>query len=157
MGRFATGVTVVTTEVDGETFGMTATAFMAGSLAPPLCLVCIGHGAKMHARLNAAGAFGVSFLSEEQAELAQHFAGRPMAATRPRFRRLADMPVLAASVGAVAADVVGTAECGDHTLFIGQITQSSAEDHEPLLFFRGRYGGLDHEQRLEQIAPHSFW
>lgn len=157
MSRFATGVTVVTAEVAGETFGMTANAFMAGSLAPPLCLICIGRGAKMHTRLGSAGRFGVSFLSEDQIELAQHFAGRPVADSRPRFRRLANVPVLAASVGAVTADIVSTAACGDHTVFIGQVIESSAENHEPLVFFRGRYAGLDHEQRLEGIAPHSFW
>lgn len=157
MSRFATGVTIVTTEVDGQTFGMTVNAFMAGSLAPPLCLVCIGHAAKMHARLGAAGRFGVSFLSEDQVDLAQHFAGRPVAGSRPRFRRLADVPVLAASVGAVTADIVATAACGDHTIFIGQVVESAAENLEPLLFFRGRYAGLDREQRLERIAPQAFW
>lgn len=157
MGRFATGVTVVTVEVDGEIFGMTANAFMAGSLTPPLCMVCIDHGARMHARLTAARRFGVSFLSEHQVDLAQHFAGRPVAGLHPHFHRLGDLPVLAASVGAVAADVVRTAACGDHTIFIGEVVGFTVEDRDPLLFFRGRYASLDHEQRLQKIAVESFW
>ena len=55
MGRFATGVTVVTTRIGAETFGMTANAFMAGSLEPLLCVVSINRTARMHARLIEAG------------------------------------------------------------------------------------------------------
>src|SRR5688500_8077848 len=76
MGRFATGVTVVTTRLNGETFGMTANAFMAGSLEPMLCVVSINHAAQMHGRLRAAGHYGVSFLTDGQQHLAAHFAGK---------------------------------------------------------------------------------
>src|SRR4051812_38865036 len=79
MSRFATGVTVITTDVGGEVFGMTANAFMAGSLTPPLCVISIARSAKMHARLVESRRFGVSFLAEPQAPLAQHFAGRAFA------------------------------------------------------------------------------
>lgn len=157
MSRFATGVTVITTELDGEICGMTANAFMAGSLAPPLCVISIGRHAKMHGRLLAAARFGVSFLSEQQAPLAQHFAGRAFAPLQPRFRRLADVPVLTGSVGTVVADVVNTAQCGDHTLFIGRIAELAVEDRAPLVFHGGRYGTLDCEQRLEHLATHAFW
>jgi flavin reductase (DIM6/NTAB) family NADH-FMN oxidoreductase RutF len=157
MGRFATGVTVITTDVGGEVFGMTANAFMAGSLAPPLCVISIARGAKMHARLEESGKFGVSFLGEQQAPLAQHFAGRAFAPVEPTFRRLGDVPVLAGSVGVIAADVVSTAECGDHTLFVGRIAHLTAEEHAPLLFYGGRYAALDREQRLEHFGPQSFW
>ena len=75
MGRFATGVTVVTTQIGTETFGMTANAFMAGSLDPMLCVISINHAAQMHGRLRQAGHYGVSFLSQEQQHLAAHFAG----------------------------------------------------------------------------------
>ena len=85
MGRFATGVTVITTRVDTETFGMTANAFMAGSLEPMLCVVSINHSAQMHARLRRAGHFGVSFLTQQQQHLAAHFAGRPLARLIPDF------------------------------------------------------------------------
>ena len=157
MSRFATGVTVVTVEAGARTFGMTANAFMAGSLEPPLCVISIGRAAKMHAHVQVAGWFGVSFLSEGQAELAQHFAARPIATVAPRFRRVGGVPVLEGCVGAVAARVVGNAECGDHTLFLGLVEELVAEDHEPLLFYAGRYAGLDREQRLEKLATHSFW
>jgi flavin reductase len=157
MGRFATGVTVVTTDVDGDVFGMTANAFMAGSLTPPLCIVSIGRGAKMHARLSSVGKFGVSFLSEQQSALAQHFAGRAFAPVSPSFRKLGSVFVLAGSVGAVAADIVAATDCGDHTIFVGHIAELAFEDHAPLLFYAGRYAALDREQRMEHLGPHSFW
>jgi flavin reductase (DIM6/NTAB) family NADH-FMN oxidoreductase RutF len=157
MSRFATGVTVVTTEIRGEIFGMTANAFMAGSLSPPLCVISVGRRAKMHARLAASRKFGVSFLSEQQAPVAQHFAGRAVAPVEPAFRQLGAVPVLAGSAGVVAADVVGTAECGDHTIFMGRIVELAVEDHSPLLFYAGVYAALDREQRLEHFGPHSFW
>jgi flavin reductase (DIM6/NTAB) family NADH-FMN oxidoreductase RutF len=157
MSRFATGVTVVTTDVDGEVFGMTANAFMAGSLTPPLCVISIARGAKMHARLAESQKFGVSFLSEQQAPLAQHFAGRAFAPVEPVFRRLGEVSVLAGSVGVVAADIVSMSECGDHTIFFGHIAQLAVEEHAPLLFYSGRYAALDREQRLEQLGPQSFW
>lgn len=157
MSRFATGVTVITTDVGGEVFGMTANAFMAGSLTPPLCVISIGRSAKMHARLASAKKFGVSFLNEDQAPLAQHFAGRAFAPVEPAFKRLGDVSVLAGSVGALAAHVVATTECGDHTIFLGRIAHLAYEDDTPLLFYGGRYAALDQEHRLEQLGPQSFW
>ena len=157
MSRFVTGVTVITTKLGGEIFGMTANAFMAGSLSPPLCVISIGHGAKMHARLCAAGRFGVSFLNEHQAALAQHFAGRTIAPVEPAFRHLGGVPVLAGSAGVVAAEIADTAACGDHTIFIGRITRLVVEDQAPLVLYAGRYAALDREQRLEHLAPQAFW
>lgn len=157
MGRFATGVTVVTARLDGEVFGMTANAFLAGSLSPPLCAISIARAAKMHLHLEAAGCFGISFLSEEQAHLSQHFAGRKVAGVAPMFRYLGGIPVLAGGVGGVAAEIAHTADCGDHTLFIGRITALEAAEHRPLLFYSGRYATLDREQRFEDLGRHSFW
>ena len=122
MGRFATGVTVVTTRIGDETFGMTANAFMAGSLEPMLCVVSINQRAQMHGRLRQAGHYGVSFLSQEQQHLAAHFAGKPIEGLVPDFELAERTPILKRAVAAVTADVVNTAECGDHTLFIGRIT-----------------------------------
>ena len=60
MGSFATGVTVITTEARGEVRGMTANAFMSGSLEPPLCVISVAKRARIHPLLVEAGHFGVS-------------------------------------------------------------------------------------------------
>ncbi len=157
MGRFGTGVTVITTATEGRVFGMTANAFMAGSLAPPLCVISVARTAKMHARLTASGRFGVSFLGEHQAPVSQHFAGIRALDSGPDFRWLGDVPVLRGSVGVVAANVVDATDCGDHTLFVGQIVAMDADEGQPLLFHAGRYCRLERERRIEDAAPSSFW
>ncbi len=158
LGRFATGVTAVTAVLDGEVYGMTANAFMAGSLDPPLCVISIGNGARMHERLQQAGAFGVSFLSEGQADLSLHFAGRPLAGLEAQFRYHEGIPVLLGTVGSLVADIVDHSPCGDHTLFVGQVKYLRADDREPLLFFAGQYRNLAREDVPAHDAPPlSFW
>jgi flavin reductase (DIM6/NTAB) family NADH-FMN oxidoreductase RutF len=158
MGRFATGVTVVTTSIDGEPFGMTANAFMAGSLEPLLCVVSIRRAATMFGRLSSARHFGVSFLSEEQQHLAALFAGKRLERVVPEFEHFGRTPYLKRAVAAVTADVVDTTACGDHMLFIGAITSMTVgADDPPLLFFGGRYGRLDRTVGLETVVPPAFW
>ena len=53
MGKFATGVTVITTDIDGEPHGMTANAFMSVSLNPKLVLISIKENAKCSIKLTA--------------------------------------------------------------------------------------------------------
>jgi flavin reductase (DIM6/NTAB) family NADH-FMN oxidoreductase RutF len=157
-GRFATGVTVVTTSLDGATFGMTANAFMAGSLAPMLCVVSINHTAQMHARLQAAGHYGVSFLSQEQQHLAAHFAGKRLDGLLPDFEQRGRTPILKRAVAAVTADIVTTADCGDHTLFVGSVTSLvMGEATRPLLFYGGRYARLDWRAPIDAAEPPEFW
>jgi flavin reductase (DIM6/NTAB) family NADH-FMN oxidoreductase RutF len=158
MGRFATGVTVVTTRLNGETFGMTANAFMAGSLEPMLCVVSISRTAQMHGRLQAAGHYGVSFLTQEQQHLAAHFAGKRIMGLAPDFVLGGRTPILERAAAAVTADVVDTAQCGDHTLFVGRVTNLIAGDiAQPLLFYGGRYARLDSRAPLDVVALPQFW
>jgi flavin reductase (DIM6/NTAB) family NADH-FMN oxidoreductase RutF len=158
MGRFATGVTVVTTQVADEVFGMTANAFMAGSLEPLLCVVSISRSAQMHGRLLAAGHYGVSFLSQEQQHFAAHFAGRRLERVMPDFDHCGRTPVLKRAVAVVTADIVETTDCGDHTLFVGRITSMAAADAgRPLLFYGGRYAHIDWRNPIENVDPPEFW
>lgn len=76
MGKFATGVTVITTDIDGEVHGMTANAFMSVSLNPPLILISIDEKAKMLSKIKKSGCFSVNILSEEQQEVSMLFAGQ---------------------------------------------------------------------------------
>jgi flavin reductase (DIM6/NTAB) family NADH-FMN oxidoreductase RutF len=157
MGRFATGVTVVTTTGSNQIYGMTANAFMAGSLDPMLCVISINRTAQMHERLLRAGHFGVSFLSEWQQHLSAHFAGQRLGAIGPEFTYRGLTPILARAVAAVTADVVDTTECGDHTLFIGQINHMETAVGRPLLFYRGRYARIDLSNSIEEADPPEFW
>jgi flavin reductase (DIM6/NTAB) family NADH-FMN oxidoreductase RutF len=158
MGRFATGVTVVTTRIGEETFGMTANAFMAVSLEPMLCMVSINRTAQMHGRLLDARHYGVSFLTQEQQHFAAHFAGKRFHGLAPDFELVGRTPILKRSLAAVTADLAETLECGDHTLFVGRVNETIMHDAaRPLLFFGGRYARLDVRAPIDDVEPPEFW
>ncbi len=142
-GHFGTGVTIVTTRCDGVDHGMTVNAFMSISLDPPLIAVSIAETAKMLPRIRKSGRFAVSVLAETMDEIAWHFAGKP----NPRFtdllKTVEGLPVLRDAVAAFVTDVHQDVVAGDHTIFIGHVRSLTVgEGKKPLLFFRGKFGGL---------------
>src|SRR5438309_8833172 len=74
MGSFATGVTIITLDLDGEVHGMTANAFTSVSLDPLLVLVCVDHKARTHAHLHARKRFGVNVLAADQKRISEYYA-----------------------------------------------------------------------------------
>ena len=156
MGRFATGVTVVTARAHGEVRGMTASAFMSGSLEPPLCVVSVAKRARMHAHLPAAGAFAVNILAIEQENYAQHFAGKPIAGLEPPFADIEGVPTLADASARIVTTLASSADCGDHTLYIGRILWMAADNRPPLLYHAARYGYLVAEPG-EDVSQPVYW
>ena len=146
LGRFASGVTIVTTELDGQIHGMTANAFMSVSLDPPLVLVSVNRRANMHHLLASSGCYGVSILSVAQQVVSNHFAGRPVEGLTVSFVRKCNVPVVDGAVAHLIARVVDQHEAGDHTLYIGQVEYLDCRDGQPLLFYAGKYRQLDAER-----------
>ena len=157
MGSFATGVTVITTKTHGEVRGMTVNAFMSGSLEPPLCVISVAHTARMHAFLKESGHFGVSILARGQERLSAHFGGRPDANLQPAFRHVGGTPVLADAAATIVATIVGHHECGDHTIFIGAITELAAHGGTPLVVHGGRYASLTSSGDPTIVPVTDFW
>lgn len=149
MGRFATGVTIVTTEVDGQVHGMTANAFVSVSLDPPLILISVANNANLNTMLPQSGRYGVSILNEAQQDISQHFAGRPVEGLTVPFIRNHDMPLIERAVAYIVTRIVDTHVAGDHTLYIGQVDYLESRDERPLLFYSGRYRALDSEMANE--------
>lgn len=143
MGKFATGVTVITTSVNGEAYGMTANAFMSVSLNPKLILVSIGEKARILSKVQETGKFAVSILTEEQQDMSMYFAGQIKDQREIDFEWINDMPVLRSSVATIICDVHDAHVAGDHTLFIGEVNYITTSDADPLLFFGGKYRSLD--------------
>ncbi len=144
LGRFASGVTVVTIPHAGDPAGVrgiTANAFMSVSLSPPLVLVSIDKKARAHAPLMEAERYGVSILSAGQEPLSNHFAGFDASIT-PRFTELNGLAVVDGALAQLVCRVTNRVEAGDHTLFIGNVEALATSEAEPLLYFRGRYGEL---------------
>ncbi|MER1987446.1 MAG: flavin reductase family protein [Solibacillus sp.] len=144
MGKFATGVTVLLTENEGEIHGMTANGFMSVSLDPKLVVVSIGHKARFLEKVSQSGHYTVNILAEDQEHYSRHFAGRPDGEVQ--FGRLADLPVLNEVVAQVACEVVAQHVEGDHTLFIGKVIDLKVTEKNPLLFYSGKY------RKLEELA-----
>lgn len=147
MGKFATGVTVLLTENEGETHGMTANGFMSVSLDPKLVLISIGHKAKFLEKVSQSKKYTVNILAEDQEHYSRHFAGKPGEAVE--FETLAELPVLKGAIAQIACEVVSEHVEGDHTLFIGRVVDLRLEDKNPLLFFSGKYRQLTEIETVE--------
>lgn len=148
MGKFATGVTVIATETEGDVHGMTANAFMSVSLDPKLVVVSIGEKAKILNKIKESKIFTVNILAADQQELSMIFAGQLKEHKEVTFGRLDGKPVLAGAVAQIACEVSAEHIEGDHTLFIGKVTDIHLEDAEPLLFYSGKYRSLTEEKSV---------
>ena len=156
MGGFATGVTVITVDVNGATHAMTANAFMSGSLQPPLCVISIAKRAHTHGMIENAGYFGVNILGADQERLALYCAGKKSVDVDLRFETVEAVPVLSDYAGRIGARVVNQFDCGDHSLFLGAILFMDATDRAPLIYHRGAFAALA-PQRLGKVPAPEFW
>lgn len=146
MGRFATGVSVVTTSApDGVLLAMTASAVASVSLEPPLVLVCVGKDANLADPIQGADGFALSFLHESQAALSNYFAGFwPEDLPEPAFEFLpwGGQVRLAGAIAAVACRRTSVYEEGDHWIVVGEVIDTYADGGapRPLLYVSGGYG-----------------
>lgn len=149
MGSFATGVAIVTCEVDGDVHGATISSFTSVSLEPPLVLASLAKGSKACAYLRGRP-FTVNILTAQQRDHALHFAGRPQDRLRAAFENADIAPSLKDCMAYVFCRPWRVYEAGDHDLILGEVVrvESSAELHvsEPLLFYRGGFWRLGAEQ-----------
>jgi flavin reductase (DIM6/NTAB) family NADH-FMN oxidoreductase RutF len=143
MGSFATGVTVIATETQNEIHGMTANAFMSQSLDPKLVVISLKEDAQMLKRIKESGHFSVNVLSEEQKDLSMIFAGQVDSDEAVQFEYLDGKPVVPGAIAQVVCHVKSEYVEGDHTLFIGQVTDVRLEEGEPLIFSKGKYRALE--------------
>jgi flavin reductase (DIM6/NTAB) family NADH-FMN oxidoreductase RutF len=145
LGRFATGVTVLTSRAaSGDPIGMTASSVASVSLNPPLVLVSVDKGNDMHAALESATHFVLNILSADQEALSRRFA-----ADEPdRFRGVSyhtnerGIAVLDGVVAHVECEKRTSVPAGDHTVFFGTVVGGDVTDRRPLLYYRGGYAGL---------------
>jgi flavin reductase (DIM6/NTAB) family NADH-FMN oxidoreductase RutF len=145
MGRFATGVTVVTTVERNTIHGMTANGFLSVSLRPPLVLVSLGR-CRMAEMLPRTGRYGISVLAHDQEHFAAHFAAQKPSPHAPEFVWHEGLPLLDGALAHVACRVVDVHAAGDHVLWIGEVEHLHHQDGEPLLFYTGRFGTLQDVQ-----------
>ncbi len=142
LGRFFTGVTVVTTvDEDGNPWGVTANSFTSVSLDPPLVLWNQAVSSHSHPVFRDAERFAINILSEDQIWVSQQFA-------RPKDDRFAgvavtpgigDVPLIDGCCAVLQCRKVATHAGGDHAVFIGEVEHISSNDQRPLVFGDGKY------------------
>jgi flavin reductase (DIM6/NTAB) family NADH-FMN oxidoreductase RutF len=145
VGRFVTGVTVISMEVEGEIRAMTANSFTSLSLDPPLVLFCLGKDTKAGLTIHSSPGFAVSILSQTQRDLSSYFAGLWNKPAPPfTFVNWDGGPRLEGCVAAIGCRIHAIHEGGDHWIVVGQViaTYRDEDAGEPLVFFGGRYVGL---------------
>lgn len=141
MSHFASGVTIVTTELDGIPYGLTVASFASLSLHPPLVMVCVAQKAKSHDAIHEAGHFGVSILEQSQADVSGRFASKvddKFAGITTR-RGEHGMPLIDGAICTLECRVHSELSGGDHTIFVGEVLDSSTSDGAPLVYYRSSY------------------
>lgn len=148
MGRFATGVTVITTVGEkSEPLGMTANAFTSLSLDPPMVLICVDKKSETLKGLLATKRFCVHLLAEDQESVSRVFSKK---GGSEKFDHLSwsmsewGVPVLEGSLAHVECQVSQVVEGGDHLVCFGEglSLEVSESKHRPLLFYQGKYQSL---------------
>ena len=125
MRRFPAPVAVVTTEVDGERFGLTVGSLVSLSLAPPLVGISIGKESSSHEPLRLAGGWTASLLAGSQQMVAQHFARRgipPVALWNGvDVREGIRGPLVDGALAWLECRTASEHDAGDHTIFVGEV------------------------------------
>jgi flavin reductase len=146
LGRFATGVTVVTAGRDMPC-GMTANSFTSVSVNPPLILVCVNKRAATHSAVVDSGSFAVSVLSAGQEPVARYFADHARPRGGDEFgavgwtpARRTGSPILHGALAWLDCALTATYDGGDHTIFLGSVLDSGfGSESDVLLFFAGGF------------------
>ena len=156
LGRFATGVTVVTSRHGDVKHGMTANAFSSVSLNPPLILVSVDKKANMHEILMQEDAFCVNILAEHRSDWSSWWAGKApkegdQFAEIPHSTKVTGSPVLNECLAYIDCKIWARYDAGDHTLFLGEVQEAALNDDpslKPLLFFSSKYWKLAEDESL---------
>src|SRR5882757_7313507 len=148
MGRFGSGITIMSTLQDGVAHAMTANAFTSVSLDPPLVLVCVDKGVRMHDAVLDCGYWAVSVLADSHREVAERFAksGRDLysqfdgvpVSPGPKT----GCPVVVGALSWLECRTWATYEGGDHTIVVGEVLSLGATDQDDpaaLIYYAGQY------------------
>jgi flavin reductase (DIM6/NTAB) family NADH-FMN oxidoreductase RutF len=145
LGRFATGVTVLTVVTqEGRQLGMTANSLASVSLHPPLISVCVDREAEMHDAILRVKDFVVNVLASHQEALARRFADNH----EDRFDGIGyhlnpdGLILLDGALAHLECQREAQHPCGDHTIVVGRVVGGSTSDGRPLLYYRGGYAAL---------------
>ncbi len=143
LGRFATGVAIVTFDGATKPPGITVNSFPPVSMEPPLVLVSIARNTKAHDEL-AGRPFSVNILGAEQKQLALHFAGRP--GPEPLWVEGDTAPRLSNVLAYFECTPWAAYDGGDHTLYVGQVVDFNYRSGDALAFANSSFTTIPESQ-----------
>lgn len=147
LGHYASGITVITSQVDGEPLGFTCQSFYSVSMSPPLVSFSVMANSYSYPKIRRAGRFAVNVLSGEQAHISNQFArqgGDKWQGVNWQTSPLGN-PVIGGSLHWFDCEIHAEHAAGDHLIVIGEVKALNLQDapaSEPLLYFKGQYRSL---------------
>ncbi len=142
MGRFMTGVAIVSTGTPDDVCGMTISSLTSISLDPPILMISLNHGSRTTDMVSATRRFTVSILNARQEAVARHFATRGGS----RFESIEydtgefGLPMIANALVQAECTVVQDPTVGDHQVFFGEVENLRCREGSGLVFNAGRFG-----------------
>src|SRR5690606_8172746 len=145
MGRFASGVTVITSHLEGEDHGAAASAVSSLSDEPPILLICLNVTSSTAQAITKSGTIAVNVLSEDSAPVAQRFASKaPDKFQSVVFERgHGEAPLIAGSIAQFECVVEETVRGGTHLVFLARVVRVTSHPGNPLAYFRGSFGRME--------------
>ena len=145
MGRFATGITVVSAndKLNEQVRGVTVNAFMSLSLDPCLISISLRNEAAMTEHLNNNTHFGISVLAEDQQDYSMIFSNQLKVDEPVEFEFLDGTPVLPGSLVQLVCEKESEVVAGDHTIYIAKVNRIEMKADDPLIYFGGQYRKLE--------------
>lgn len=156
LGHYASGITVITSQLDGEPLGFTCSSFYSVSMSPPLVSFSVMAGSASYPMMRQAGRFAVNILSDEQVEISRRFARRGADKWDGvgRLESPLGNPVIASSLHWLDCLIHAEHVAGDHLIVIGEVKAMSSRNNaaaRPLLYYQGQYRQLDAPRAHEGV------
>lgn len=151
LGRWASGVTIVTSAAEDQIHGMTVSAFCSVSLDPPLILVCADKASITNQLIQKSGIFAANILSEDQDNLSNRFASK-----KDEHRRFEGVtwnigatgaPIISNCSAVLDCRVTANHDGGDHVIYIGHVESIEINELNPLVYYQGAYHSIDRISR----------
>lgn len=147
LGHYASGITVVTTHIDGEPIGFTCQSFHSVSMSPPLVSFSVMSNSASYPKIRQAGRFAVNILSDGQVEVSNQFARRGTDKWLGIDWQESPLgnPLIDGSLHWIDCEIHAEYAAGDHVIVIGEVKALDLQDAtatQPLLYFKGQYRNM---------------
>jgi flavin reductase (DIM6/NTAB) family NADH-FMN oxidoreductase RutF len=139
--QFVTGVTVVTTDDDGEPRGLCVNAYASISYDPPVVMVCVQHSSSTHPSLFRATHLGINIMANDQKDVVGIFAGK----SADKFDQVDwspaphGSPMIAGAAASLEAEIRERFQAKTHTVFICRVRHAEIADTAPMVYKAGRF------------------